>query len=136
MDKGENGGPGSLPSGQDHNKPLSLPAHSLTIEDALRELETHADDGLTASVAQSRLEEYGPNMLEEGEGVSIVKILVRQVANAMMLVKPPIFFVPSPRPRGPKWNVLYLIQWRMVGARVFLGLNSRHGCQLWNSIVH
>lgn len=93
MDKGENGAAGSMPSGQDHNKPLSLPAHSLTFEDALRELETHADEGISSAVAQSRLEEYGPNMLEEGEGVSVIKILIRQIANAMMLVKPPIFLL-------------------------------------------
>lgn len=101
MDKGEDGAAGSLPSGQGHNKPLSLPAHSLTIEDALRELETHCDGGISSTVAKNRLEEYGPNMLEEGEGVSVVKILIRQIANAMMLVKPPIFFLSLPSyPRG------------------------------------
>ncbi|KAJ5144839.1 ATPase P-type K/Mg/Cd/Cu/Zn/Na/Ca/Na/H-transporter [Penicillium atrosanguineum] len=36
--------------------------------------------------ASHRLQEYGPNKLDEGEGVSVVKILIRQVANAMMLV--------------------------------------------------
>ncbi|KAK2762207.1 hypothetical protein FQN54_001216 [Arachnomyces sp. PD_36] len=86
MDKGENGPGGSMPSGQDHNKPLTLPAHALSVDDALRELETHRDGGISSAVAKSRLEEYGPNMLEEGEGVSVVKILIRQIANAMMLV--------------------------------------------------
>jgi Na+-exporting ATPase len=32
------------------------------------------------------VEEYGPNELEEAEGVNPVKILVAQVANAMTLV--------------------------------------------------
>ncbi|PGG97223.1 potassium/sodium efflux P-type ATPase, fungal-type [Polytolypa hystricis UAMH7299] len=66
--------------------PLSLPAHCLTAEAAIRDLETHPDDGLTPDEAQRRLETYGLNQLEGGEGVSIVKILIRQVANAMMLV--------------------------------------------------
>lgn len=103
--------------------PLSLPAHSLAFEDALRELETHPDEGISPAVAQSRLEEYGPNMLEEGEGVSVIKILIRQIANAMMLVKPPIFLLSpalisllsSPWTQG---NDLYLIQLPVVGARL------------------
>lgn len=76
---------------------LSLPAHCLTAEEVIQQFSTHADDGLTAEEAKRRLEQYGPNQLEEGEGVSVIKIIIRQVANAMMLVKPPIslpFFVP------------------------------------------
>ena len=69
---------------------LSLPAHCLTVEDVLQQFGTHPDEGLTADEAKRRLEQYGPNQLEEGEGVSVVKIIIRQVANAMMLVKPPI----------------------------------------------
>lgn len=72
--------------------PLSQPAHCLTYEEAIRDLNTHPDEGLTTPEATKRLEIYGPNMLEEGEGVSVVKILIRQVANAMMLVKRPIFY--------------------------------------------
>ncbi|EAS32084.3 potassium/sodium efflux P-type ATPase, fungal-type [Coccidioides immitis RS] len=72
--------------GQQGHGILSSPAHCLTYEEAIRELTTHPDDGLTAEEAKKRLETYGPNMLDEGEGVSVVKILIRQVANAMMLV--------------------------------------------------
>lgn len=68
---------------------LSQPAHTLPFEAVLRELRTQIDDGLTPDEAARRLQTYGPNKLEEGEGVSIAKILVRQVANAMMLVKGP-----------------------------------------------
>ncbi|KAH8428449.1 P-type ATPase [Aspergillus melleus] len=71
--------------------PLSHPAHTLPYHVVIKELETRIDEGLSNEEAQRRLQEYGPNKLEEGEGVSIIKILVRQVANAMMLVKGPTF---------------------------------------------
>lgn len=82
--------PGEESGSHQENGPLSLPAHCLTADAAVRDLSTHADDGLSWDEAEKRLQSYGPNMLEEGEGVSVVKILIRQVANAMMLVKRPI----------------------------------------------
>ncbi|GAB1217823.1 hypothetical protein ATERTT37_007066 [Aspergillus terreus] len=66
--------------------PLREPAHTLPYDVVIRELNTHLDDGLSEDEARRRLQQYGPNKLDEGEGVSVVKILVRQVANAMMLV--------------------------------------------------
>ncbi|KAL4865262.1 hypothetical protein BDV12DRAFT_174880 [Aspergillus spectabilis] len=65
---------------------LSQPAYCLPYEVVLKEIGTKIDEGLTKDEAARRLEQYGPNKLDEGEGVSVVKILVRQVANAMMLV--------------------------------------------------
>ncbi|KAG0160610.1 hypothetical protein PDIDSM_8140 [Penicillium digitatum] len=47
-------------------QPLSQPAHSLSFEDVIGELQTNSDDG--------------------DEGVSLAKIVIRQIANAMMLV--------------------------------------------------
>lgn len=70
--------------------PLSAPAHTLPADVVIRELGTKLDEGLDKEEAARRLREYGPNKLDEGEGVSIVKILIRQIANAMMLVKRPI----------------------------------------------
>lgn len=67
--------------------PLGRPAHSLTCEAVVKELNTGLDEGLTPDEASRRLQQYGPNKLDEGEGVSIIKILIRQVANAMMLVR-------------------------------------------------
>jgi magnesium-transporting ATPase (P-type) len=58
----------------------------------IRELNTELDEGLAPDEASRRLEHYGPNQLDEGEGVSVVKIFVRQVANAMMLVREPLSF--------------------------------------------
>ncbi|KAI9375958.1 hypothetical protein BJX61DRAFT_24135 [Aspergillus egyptiacus] len=65
---------------------LSKPPHCLSYDAVLEELSTDADDGLTSAEARSRLDTYGYNRLEEGEGLSIGKILLRQIANAMMLV--------------------------------------------------
>ncbi|KAJ5737089.1 uncharacterized protein N7483_002214 [Penicillium malachiteum] len=65
---------------------LSNPPHYLTFEDVIDQLGTNSDDGLTSNEAKQRLEKYGENMLEGGEGVSFAKIIIRQVANAMMLI--------------------------------------------------
>ncbi|KAL4928854.1 cation-translocating P-type ATPase [Aspergillus undulatus] len=66
--------------------PLSQPAYCLPYEVVLKELGTRINEGLTKDQAAGRLQQYGLNKLDEGEGVSVIKILVRQVANAMMLV--------------------------------------------------
>lgn len=68
------------------NKPMSKPAHALDRDSVRNELNADAKQGLAASEAQSRLQEYGRNELEGGPGVQPFKILLRQVANAMMLV--------------------------------------------------
>ncbi|ATZ58117.1 hypothetical protein BCIN_15g05670 [Botrytis cinerea B05.10] len=73
-------------SGQANEQLSDLP-HSLTIEQLLDEIGANLESGLTASEAKARLEKYGENELDDGPGVSPVKILIRQVANAMTLVK-------------------------------------------------
>ncbi|RDW81309.1 cation-translocating P-type ATPase [Aspergillus mulundensis] len=83
MAREKNADPGGIQPG---HAALSLPAYCLPFDDVLRELGTNVDEGLTKDEAARRLQQYGPNQLDEGEGVSVVKILVRQVANAMMLV--------------------------------------------------
>ncbi|KAK5077937.1 P-type ATPase [Lithohypha guttulata] len=72
-------------SGQS-NKPLSKPAHSLSFDEVLKELGASGIEGLKASEAETRLQEFGKNELDNGPGVNPTKILIRQVANAMMLV--------------------------------------------------
>lgn len=71
------------------NRPLSAPPHALTHDVVSSEMGANTHDGLTTGEARSRLEEYGRNELDDGPGVQPFKILVRQVANAMMLVKWP-----------------------------------------------
>jgi magnesium-transporting ATPase (P-type) len=72
-------------SGQS-NKPLSKPAHSLKHEEVISELKTNTEDGLTGAEATSRVQEYGRNEIGNQGGVNVTKILVRQIANAMILV--------------------------------------------------
>ncbi|KAI4690811.1 uncharacterized protein J4E88_002284 [Alternaria novae-zelandiae] len=68
------------------NKPMSAPAHSLTLEQVKTELKTDEWHGLDDSEAKRRVDDYGANELGEAESVSPVKILIAQVANAMTLV--------------------------------------------------
>jgi Na+-exporting ATPase len=70
----------------DNSQALSQPPHALRYGDVLRELAVDPDEGLTLEEAKRRLQQYGPNELEGGEGVSMVKIVIRQIANAMILV--------------------------------------------------
>jgi P-type Na+/K+ transporter len=69
-------------SGQS-NRPLSLPAHSLTLEQTVAELQTDTWSGLDATEAKHRLDKYGANDLGDAESASVFKILVAQVANAI-----------------------------------------------------
>jgi Na+-exporting ATPase len=68
------------------NKPLSRPPHALPYPTVIEEIKANPLDGLTASEARSRLEEHGPNDIGNQGGVSIAKLLIRQIANAMILV--------------------------------------------------
>lgn len=80
------------PGGNGTNDPLSKPAYSLPYGAVIAELGSRIEEGLGDDEAGRRLQHYGANKIEEGEGVSLTNIFVRQVANAMMLVKLPIFF--------------------------------------------
>lgn len=66
--------------------PLSQAAHSLDHHTIVKELSANQHHGLTTNEAKIRLEKHGRNELEGGPGVQPFKILLRQVANAMMLV--------------------------------------------------
>ncbi|CZS89197.1 hypothetical protein WAI453_010355 [Rhynchosporium graminicola] len=72
-------------SGQS-NKPISAPAHALTGEALVAELGVDTENGLTSEQAKAKLDEYGENKLDESDGVQPIKILVKQIANAMILI--------------------------------------------------
>jgi Na+-exporting ATPase len=72
-------------SGQS-NKELTKLAHALETQDLVQQLEADTENGLTKSEAAKRVEQYGRNELDDGPGVQPLEILIRQVANAMMLV--------------------------------------------------
>ena len=65
---------------------LSSPAHCLSSGAVVDELGSSGVDGLTRTEAESRLQRVGNNELDHGPRVNPAKILLRQVANAMMLV--------------------------------------------------
>lgn len=73
-------------SGQS-NRPLSQPPHSLTSQQVLDELHSNATTGLAPEEIPKRLEEMGPNELEQKKGVQPVKIFLEQIFNAMTLVR-------------------------------------------------
>lgn len=84
--KGKGDEPAAHVSGQ-ANEPLSALPHQLTADQLAAETGANLLDGLTEAEAKSRQEKHGPNELDDGPGVNPAKILLRQVANAMTLVK-------------------------------------------------
>lgn len=71
---------------------LSAPAYLLTPEEIVQQLATDTEDGLSEEEAKSRLTKYGLNELEAGDSVSVARILVGQIFNAMVLVNLPCMF--------------------------------------------
>lgn len=69
------------------NTHMSRPAHALSYTQVIQELGGDAANGLSTGVAQQRLNELGMNVLGESEGVSPLKIVIAQIANAMTLVR-------------------------------------------------
>jgi P-type Ca2+ transporter type 2C len=53
---------------------------------ALKELQSNKEKGLSASDAQARLAKYGPNELPAGEGTNILKLLVEQFTDVMVII--------------------------------------------------
>ncbi|EHK24022.1 cation transporting ATPase [Trichoderma virens Gv29-8] len=72
-------------SGQS-NEPMSRPAHALSFEQVVDELNANIFNGLSEAEAGMRLEKYGKNDLGEAEGAQPIKIIIAQIANAMTLV--------------------------------------------------
>jgi P-type Na+/K+ transporter len=64
---------------------VDLP-HTMSVAQTIDKLSTDPEFGLTADEAASRLRIHGQNALDDGPSVQPLKILVNQVANAMMLV--------------------------------------------------
>lgn len=61
-------------------------AHRYQANAVVRALSTDQVEGLSSSEASERLKTYGANELNNEQGVSIIGILVHQIANAMTLV--------------------------------------------------
>jgi magnesium-transporting ATPase (P-type) len=67
-------------------KSLPFPAHTLSCNQLIRELEANPQYGLKCDDAASRLLEYGRNELDVRHSVQPFRILLRQISNAMMMV--------------------------------------------------
>jgi len=65
--------------------PLHAP-HTLTFTQAAEALRVNIDHGLTTVEAASRLQLYGPNKVKGAEGLSMWKILMRQISNSLTFV--------------------------------------------------
>lgn len=71
---------------------LSAPAYLLTAGEIVLQLATDPENGLSEEEAKSRLTTYGPNELEVGGGTSVIRIIMKQIFNAMGLVSLRSFF--------------------------------------------
>ncbi|KAF5353799.1 hypothetical protein D9758_010589 [Tetrapyrgos nigripes] len=61
-------------------------AYLLELSVLLNKLKTHETEGLSEEDANARQEEYGENLLTDQGGVSLLSVLIRQMANALTLV--------------------------------------------------
>jgi Na+-exporting ATPase len=59
----------------------------LSIEDVAKELGTSIENGLSSAKVQQLQKEFPPNELEGGGSVAWYKILIKQITNAMILVR-------------------------------------------------
>lgn len=59
---------------------------TLSISQTCQAFHTDINNGLNDAEVTKRLDEYGLNQLDQGEGVSIIKVIISQVCNAMILV--------------------------------------------------
>ncbi len=60
--------------------------HTLEVEKAVDRLQSHREAGLTSKQVSERLQQYGPNELEESEGRSSWQILLDQFTNIMLIM--------------------------------------------------
>ncbi|KAI0014838.1 potassium/sodium eff [Xylariomycetidae sp. FL0641] len=74
------------PAERDNEKSASLVPHTLAVADLERLLQTSAEDGLSHDEASRRLAQDGPNEVKGAKGLSVWKILLRQVSNSLTMV--------------------------------------------------
>lgn len=66
--------------------PLPALPYNLSVEDTFRVYGTDRDRGLRTVDIQQRRDQYGFNLLDDGEKVTWWEILLKQLLNAMVLV--------------------------------------------------
>jgi P-type Ca2+ transporter type 2C len=60
--------------------------YRLDVNEALAETKTNAERGLSTSEAEARLREYGKNALPKGEGNTLLKLILSQFTNIMVII--------------------------------------------------
>ncbi|KAM0335108.1 hypothetical protein ACHAQA_000143 [Verticillium albo-atrum] len=68
------------------NEPMTAPAHALSAEQVVQELQTDPAAGLTIEEAALRLSKYGVNDFEKEKGVQPLQIFIAQIVNSMVMV--------------------------------------------------
>ena len=66
--------------------------YNLPIKDVFEKLKS-SEEGLSKEEAQNRLKEHGPNIIEESEKISPLKIFFNQFKNAMVIILIAALFV-------------------------------------------
>jgi Na+-exporting ATPase len=75
------------PKPADGAAPSALHApHTLSFEEVAEKLSVDINHGLSNDEAESRLQLYGPNKVKGAEGLSMWKILMRQISNSLTFV--------------------------------------------------
>lgn len=59
---------------------------TLSISETAKEFDTSASNGLDPETAHDRIAIHGLNQLDQGEGISVAKVLISQACNAMILI--------------------------------------------------
>ena len=67
-------------------KELSISWHSFSSDEILQRLDTALEKGLTNKEAEKRLQEYGPNQLEEGKRTTFLQMVFRQLNNFVVIL--------------------------------------------------
>lgn len=68
------------------DSPLPFKPHTALSGKVLEALSSNATSGLSDEEVSRRLEKYGPNRLKPPKKPSVLKIIARQVGNAMTLI--------------------------------------------------
>ncbi|KAK7208198.1 putative sarcoplasmic/endoplasmic reticulum calcium ATPase [Myxozyma melibiosi] len=77
---------GKRKSSPTHQVEYSVPPYQLDAPDLAHVLNTDPVTGLTAAAAESKVQQYGQNKLDDDSGVSLTKVILRQCLNAMGFV--------------------------------------------------
>lgn len=64
----------------------NLPRYQQSVDALCSELNTHAEQGLSTAEAAKRLEQYGPNELQQKKGISIFQMFLEQLKDYMVII--------------------------------------------------